>query len=172
MKKISITRKIISIFVGLMMCLILQSVAFANLQDPKNLLGKAAPAIGNLTSYSVPVKNSVNIIIFWNSKNESAIYALEYIQDIYNQFKSKGLLVYGINDSNEKSSILSSTNYQIHITFPLATGSSAVKAAGLYEIKSVPVVFLINKACKVEEVYEGYANLVDSDLSRKIQELL
>lgn len=163
-------------FILLIGILITCCFGFASELNPKSLQNKSAPSVSNVSwnsgSYTVPTKNSVNVVVFWNSKYKSAIDALVSIESIYSKFKSSGLKVYGINDSDESKIILNLIALQNGISYPLGTGSGSTNAASSYAIRGVPVAFLVDKTGKIVDVFDGYSSSDANSLIQAIQKII
>ena len=115
----------------------------------------------------------------------------EELQDLWNKYKSKGLIVLGIpsnsfnQEKNNNSDIKEFCEVNFNITFPLST-ITEVKGENAHELfkwakdnhgkSAVPKwnfhKILINKDGKIEDTFTSFTNPMSNKITSKIESLL
>ena len=92
------------------------------------------------------------LLNFWASWCGPCRRELPELADVYDFYKAKGLVVYGIND--EGRDVAREFYKKAFLPFPTLDDSSR-KVHGLYRVRSIPTIFLIDREGKVVRFLNG-----------------
>lgn len=115
-------------------------------------------------------KGQVVLVDFWASWCEPCKVALPQYNRLYQKYSKKGLVVWGINEDDEKSD--GKSFIQEHpVKFPTSydVGKKLAKKVGL---KTMPTSFIIGKDGKVRHIHEGFREGDEADVEALIKKLL
>lgn len=139
----------------------------------QSLVGKPFPtfALTSFTGANVSsdiFKNKVVLLDFWEVWCGPCIASMPKVQKLHEQYKDKGLLVYGI--TNEVSQLASARKLieKIGTTFPMLAGNEKLKQD--YHVNAVPLYILIDKQGKVSFVHEGFSEELEQALKNLINQ--
>lgn len=112
------------------------------------------------------VKGKVVLLDFWASWCAPCRKELPHIQKLANEFRDKGLIIYGINDEPIDKAIefLKKNNYSLTVLHDDNT------VAHLYQVTGFPTIVFIDKDGRLVETIVGYEE--EAVLREKIERLL
>ncbi|WP_379992367.1 TlpA family protein disulfide reductase [Dyadobacter subterraneus] len=109
------------------------------------------------------------LLDFWEVWCGPCIESMPKVQHLYEKYKDKGLLVYGIiNDISqlESSKKLIRKNPEIH--FPMLVGNDTLKKD--YQVNAVPEYVLIDRKGKITFIGLGYSENIESEIENVLNE--
>ena len=129
-----------------------------------------APNSGNGDVSIKNFKGQVVLVDFWASWCEPCKVALPQYNRLYQKYSKKGLVVWGINEDDEKSD--GKSFIQEHpVKFPTSYDVEK-KLAKKVGLKTMPTSFIIGKDGKVHYVHEGFREGDEAELETLIKKLL
>jgi peroxiredoxin len=139
-----------------------------------NLRGKDAPQFmlksfdGRVVSSS-DFEGKVVLLDFWEVWCGPCVESMPKIQNLYEKFKSKGLLVYGIiNDIKQLESSRKFVLRKPDIKFPMLVGNEDIKKS--YFIDAVPQYVLIDRKGKISFLSLGYSGEIESEVTKALNQ--
>ncbi len=161
-------------FTGILLALVFCFLppAFASKNKPGLINGLSrpysAPLILGITSWinSGPItlsdlKDKVVLIEFWTSSCPYCKKALPYVNDWYQRYHNKGLLIIGIhspkNEEEQNAAIVKDAVAAYNIQYPVALDNN-FETWQSFDAQGWPSFFLINKKGKVVYVSYGAEN--------------
>jgi peroxiredoxin len=152
-----------------------QKVRSVSLGHPAmNLRGKDAPQFmlksfdGRVVSSS-DFEGKVVLLDFWEVWCGPCVESMPKIQNLYEKFKSKGLLVYGIiNDIKQLESSRKFVLRKPDIKFPMLVGNEDIKKS--YFIDAVPQYVLIDRKGKISFLSLGYSGEIESEVTKALNQ--
>lgn len=122
---------------------------------------------GNQWVSSTEFKGKVILLDFWEVWCSPCIAAMPNVEVLYDKYKTKGLLIYGIvNDSeNTTSSKIFATKKGF--TLPTLMGSEQLKTK--LKITGIPLYILIDRTGKVSFISEGYSSDIEGAIIKALE---
>lgn len=111
----------------------------------------------------------VVLLDFWEVWCGPCIESMPKVQQLYDKFKDKGLVVYGIiNDVRQLESSKKLVDRKSEIEFPMLIGNDALKKD--YQVNAVPQYVLIDKKGKINFISLGYSDTIASEIEKLLSE--
>jgi peroxiredoxin len=96
--------------------------------------------------------------------------SIPHLINMNRKFGKQGLQILGLSADEEGERVIKKFVDERHINYPVAlAGESAIADFG---IRSVPVMFIIDKKGKVAEVYRGFSDEIGRSMEELIKKLL
>ncbi|MDR7314029.1 MULTISPECIES: thiol-disulfide oxidoreductase ResA [Brevibacillus] len=159
---------------GLLLVALVFALYSSFVKDPNAVkVGKAAPnfslqqlngpdmALGDLKGKGV-------VLNFWGTWCEPCKKELPALQQQYDQFKDKGLVVVGVN-IGESTVAVEPFVKQFGVNFPILLDSQS-QITKLYRIGPIPTTFFISPDGDVEEIFIGQLN--EAMIAQKVSKIL
>ncbi|NVN91125.1 MAG: TlpA family protein disulfide reductase [Desulfuromonadales bacterium] len=96
--------------------------------------------------------------------------SVPHIVEMNRKYGKQGLQVLGLNVDDEGDRVTKVFSDELRINYPLATASEKVQAD--FGVRSVPVMFVIDKKGIVAEVYRGFNDEIGRSMEILIKRLL
>jgi len=113
-------------------------------------------------------KGSVVIVDFWATWCPPCRVEIPHLKKIYDTYKDKGLIVWGIGlDKEEKLSQFAQEN---SINYPVLVGNQTI--AKQYNVQGIPTTFLYDKKNRIAYRHTGFAEGMEKDFEKEIVGLL
>nr|BFD59826.1 TlpA disulfide reductase family protein [Bdellovibrio sp. CKG001]BFD63243.1 TlpA disulfide reductase family protein [Bdellovibrio sp. HM001] len=112
----------------------------------------------------------VVLVDFWASWCSPCKEALPHYSKLYEKYKSKGLVVIGINEDDdiaERDAFLKA----MPVSFPLFFDQDKSAVAD-FQVKALPTLYVFNKKLKPVAMHRGFDAKDTQALEKQIQELL
>jgi len=122
-------------------------------------VGKTAPDFtltslnGEVISLST-LKGKPVLLNFWASWCVPCCYEIPFIQEIFEEYSAKGLIVLTINSWEDRNTVQEFMT-QNKLTFPALIDYPDKKVAQSYQIRNIPATFLIDKKGTIKAVKIG-----------------
>ncbi len=135
------------------------------------LKGKMAPVM-ELSSfdagkkYPLIAKGKVTLLDFWEVWCAPCIASMPKIQRLYDQYKEKGLQVYGITHEADQLEVARKRVEKSKVTFPMLIGNE--HSGKSYHVSAVPLYVLIDKHGKVVYLSEGFSDQLEREIQRAL----
>jgi len=159
-------------------------ISYAGLCEPV-IIGKNAPAFNlqTLTGEDVFLNDycgdggvkkikKVVLLSFWNSSCKHCIKEFELLNKLYDQYHEKGLEIFLVNIREKKdkiNEIIDKNTTKIPVLLDIY--GSVAERYGVQ--KTLPIMFLINKAKIIQYEHTGVINdKEEAELIKKIEELV
>ncbi len=124
------------------------------------------PAFDSTKSYSVVTEGKVTLLDFWEVWCGPCIASMPKVQQIYDRYKDRGLVVYGIVHETGQIDISKKRAEKAKATFPMLIGNKQSKDG--FQLAAIPLYVLIDKQGMIIYAKEGYS----ADLEQEIQKAL
>lgn len=108
-------------------------------------------------------RGHVLIVDFFATWCQPCRLAIPHLVEMNRKYGKQGLQVLGLSVDEDGERVVKAFMDEFHVNYPLALAGEAATAD--FGIRSVPIMFLIDKKGKVAEVYRGYT----SDLARSLE---
>lgn len=144
-----------------------------------NLVGKPAPpfTLTTLDGKSVSLaslKGKVVLLDFWASWCGPCRKSMPHLEQTYQKYQSKGLVVVGVNvdkESDKAKAFLAKLAQTVTPSYPLALDANA-KVMGAYQVMSMPTAFLIGKDGVVKQKFVGFSDRIAGELEAELSKSL
>ncbi len=143
------------------------SKALMNLKDKEAPLFELVSFNKKLVS-SAQFTGKVVLLDFWEVWCGPCLASMPKVQALYEKYKDKGLLVYGITCEKDQLESAKRLVQKRPINFPMLAGNELVKSA--YKVNAVPLYVLINKTGKISFLSEGYSEEVEKAIQKALSE--
>lgn len=148
----------------------LPTVVFA---IPKS--GEPAPNFKVITTIGQPIslenyRNYVLIVDFFATWCQPCRKSIPHLVDMTRKYGKQGLQVLGMSADEDGERMVKSFSEEYRINYPLALATDAVTVD--YGIRSVPVMFVIDKKGRVAEVYRGFNDTTGRAVEALVKRLL
>jgi cytochrome c biogenesis protein CcmG, thiol:disulfide interchange protein DsbE len=138
-------------------------------------VGAPVPDFKVITTSGQPVtaqnsRSSVLIIDFFATWCQPCRQSIPHLSAMNAKYGKQGLKVLGMNVDDEGEKALGKFSSSTHINYPIALAGEQIQAA--FGIRSVPVMFLIDRNGRVAEIYRGFSDDIGRAIEMKIKKLL
>jgi len=96
--------------------------------------------------------------------------SVPHIVEVNRKFGKQGLQVLGLSADEEGDRVLTAFAGEYHVNYPLALAGESVQSD--FGVRSVPVMFIIDKKGKVAEIYRGFNDSIGRSMEQLIKKLL
>ncbi|MFD2371818.1 thiol-disulfide oxidoreductase ResA [Brevibacillus sp. GCM10020057] len=159
---------------GILLVALVFALYSSFVKDPNAVkVGKAAPNF-SLQQLNGPaltlgdLKGKGVVLNFWGTWCEPCKKEMPALQQKYNEFKDKGLVVVGVNIGETPVAVEPFVK-QFGVTFPILMDSES-QITKLYRIGPIPSTFFISPDGKVEEIFLGQMN--EAMITEKVRKIL
>lgn len=145
-------------------------------EGPEQLVGKEAPDFklsllggGEVELSKLEGKNVV-LLDFWATWCGPCRAVMPALQEVSNEYKSKGVRYLAVNlreDTDKISSYLKSAKLDIEVPLD-QTG----KVADLYHVKGIPTMAVVDKKGIVRDVHVGSSDNLKAELKKTLDKIL
>jgi peroxiredoxin len=90
--------------------------------------------------------------------------------EVNRKYGKQGLQVLGLSADEEGDRALKSFADEYRVNYPLASAAESVQTD--FGVRSVPVMFIIDKKGKVAEIYRGFNDEIGRSMEQLINKLL
>jgi peroxiredoxin len=115
-------------------------------------------------------RGRVLIIDFFATWCHPCRQSIPYLVEMNRKYGKQGLQILGLSVDEDGERVIKAFADELHITYPLALAGNS--AATDFGVRSVPVMYLIDKKGKVAEVYRGSSADIDRAVEQSIKRLL
>jgi cytochrome c biogenesis protein CcmG/thiol:disulfide interchange protein DsbE len=117
-------------------------------------------------------RGHVVILDFWASWCPPCNKTIPELVFVQNKYGEKGVVVLGIaiDDGRSDASALFAFSKEHRMNYPILIGSDGVE--GIYEIRSIPTLFLVDQKGKIQDLYMGYMENFRNIISAEIDKLI
>ena len=113
----------------------------------------------------------VLVVNFWATWCTPCVYEIPHLNDLYRDFRSKGVEVLGISmDSADPEHVLRFTR-QHRIKYPVVVGAPSV-GDDFGGVRAIPTTFIVDREGEIVKRYDGYRPAYMKDTRRTIEEIL
>ena len=118
-------------------------------------------------------KDHIIILDFWYRTCPPCIKSIPQLNNIYSNYKSKGVKVFGLNDIDTDSiskKLLVPFRHKENIKYPIVLIDKSV--AKKYKVKGYPTLYVINKNQKVVYSKLGYSENLEREIDSVINKII
>ena len=137
--------------------------------------GQPAPDFKVVTTSGQPVslenyRGYVLVIDFFATWCQPCRESIPHLVDMNRKYGKQGLQVLGMSADEDGERLVKTFADEQHVTYPIAlAGESALVD---YGVRSVPVMFIIDKKGRVAEIFRGFTDEVGRSTEQRIKKLL
>jgi len=137
--------------------------------------GQQSPNFKVVTTSGQPVslenyRGYVLVLDFFATWCQPCRESIPHLVEMNRKYGKQGLQVLGMSADEDEERLVKAFADERHITYPVAlAGESALADFG---VRSVPVMFVIDKKGKVAEVFRGFTDEVGRSTEQLIKKLL
>jgi peroxiredoxin len=136
--------------------------------------GQAAPEFKVVTTSGQTVtldnfKNNVLLLDFFASWCIPCRTSVPHLVELNSKYGKQGLQILGISADDNLRGLRSFADLH-RISYPIAMNGETIQKS--YGIRSLPVMFLIDKKGKIDATYIGYSNEIARAVETRIKQLL
>jgi len=95
--------------------------------------------------------------------------SIPHLVDMHRKYGKQGLQILGMSADDGEKAVNSFASWH-HVSYPLAIAGETVQTA--YAIRSVPVMYIIDKRGRVAAIYRGFSDETARNAERLIKKLL
>jgi cytochrome c biogenesis protein CcmG/thiol:disulfide interchange protein DsbE len=117
-------------------------------------------------------RGHVVILDFWATWCPPCNETIPELVSVEEKYGGKGVVVLGIaiDDGRSDATMLSAFSKEHRMNYPILLGSDAIE--GIYNIRSIPTLFLVDKKGKIQNLYMGYRENFRDIISAEIDKLI
>jgi peroxiredoxin len=159
----------------LLLVLVVSLLPFSGQASAAVKIGQLAPALRVTTTSGQIVtlanyRGRVLLIDFFASWCQPCRLSVPHLVEMNRTYGRQGLQVLGLSaDEDGERAIRAFTN-EFHVNYPVALAGEVTMAD--FGVRSVPVMFVLDKKGKVAEVYRGYTDEMGRSVEQLIKRLL
>lgn len=133
--------------------------------------GQPAPNFKIVTTTGQPVtlnnyRGHVLVVDFFATWCQPCRQSIPHLVEMNRKYGKQGLQILGLSADEDGERAVKAFANEYHINYPLALAGDAVTAD--FGIRSVPVMFVVDKKGVVAEVYRGFSD----EMGRKMEQLI
>lgn len=143
--------------------------------DAAPRVGQPAPnfkviSISGQTISQDNYRGHVLILDFFATWCQPCRQSIPHLAEMNRKYGKQGLQILGLSVDEEGERSIKSFTDEFRIPYPLALAGDATTVD--FGVRSVPVMYLIDKKGKIAEVYRGYSNEMGRAAEQSIKRLL
>jgi len=137
--------------------------------------GQPAPNINviSMTGQTISQENyrgHVVILDFFATWCQPCRQSIPHLVEMNRKYGRQGLQILGLSVGEDGERAVKAFTDEFRVNYPLAIAGESTTAD--FGVRSVPVMFLVDKKGKVAEVYRGYSNEIARSVEQSIKRLL
>lgn len=137
--------------------------------------GQQVPGFKVVTTTGQPVtqdtyRGNVLILDFFATWCGPCKISIPHLADMYRKYGKQGLQVLGMSVDEDGEKQVKEFAAEYHMNYPVALAGDTVM--GSFGIRSVPIMFLVDKKGKLIEVFRGFNDQIGQSLETQIKRLL
>lgn len=137
--------------------------------------GQAAPPFKVVTTNGQPAsldgyRGQVLVVDFFATWCSPCRISIPHLVEMNGKYGKQGLAVLGLSVDEDGERVVKGFAGEHHITYPVALAGDSVTAD--FGVRSVPVMFVIDRKGKVAEVYRGYSSEIARSMELLVKRLL
>ncbi|MDD2898415.1 MAG: TlpA disulfide reductase family protein [Desulfuromonadaceae bacterium] len=144
--------------------------------------GDAAPRTGqplpnfrviSTTGQSITQENyhgHVLVLDFFATWCQPCRQSIPHLVEMNRKYGKQGLQILGVSVDEDGERVVKAFTEEFRVTYPLAMAGDALTVD--FGVRSVPVMYLIDKKGKIAEVYRGYTAEMARSVEQSIKRLL
>ncbi len=159
----------------LLVSLVLAVFAFATPSEAALKAGQQAPGFKVITTtgQSVTLDNyrgHVLVIDFFATWCQPCRQSVPHLVEMNRKYGKQGLQILGLSADEDGERVVRTFAAEYKINYPLALAGDSTTVD--FGIRSVPVMFLIDKKGKIVEIYRGFTDEMGRSIEQVIKRLL
>lgn len=160
-----------SVIAVLLTCLAASVLALPSRLEAAPRPGQPAPNFKVITTTGQPVtldnyRGHVLVVDFFATWCQPCRQSIPHLVEMNRKYGKQGLQVLGLSADEDGERAVKSFANEYHINYPLALAGDAATAD--FGVRSVPVMFVIDKKGVVAEVYRGFSD----EMGRRVEQLI
>ena len=137
--------------------------------------GQPAPNFKIITTTGQPVtlenyRGHVLVVDFFATWCQPCRQSIPHLVEMNRKFGKQGLQILGLSADEDGERAVKAFANEYHINYPLALAGDAATAD--FGVRSVPVMFVIDKKGVIAEVYRGFSDEMGRRVEQQIKRLL
>lgn len=150
-------------------------VSAANTVDAAPRPGQPTPDfnVSTITGQAISYENyrgRVLILDFFATWCQPCRESIPHLVEMNRKYGRQGLHILGLNVDEDSDRVVKAFTDEFKVNYPLAlVGNSTMVGFG---VRSVPVIFLIDKKGSIAEIYRGYSRETGRSMEQSIKRLL
>lgn len=137
--------------------------------------GQPAPnfTVVSTTGQSISLENyrgHVLILDFFATWCQPCRQSIPHLVEMSRKYGKQGLQILGLSVDEDGERVVKSFTDEFRVNYPLALAGDSTTAD--FGVRSVPVMYLIDKKGRIAEVYRGASNEVARSMEQSIKRLL
>ncbi|MSN25440.1 MAG: redoxin domain-containing protein [Geobacter sp.] len=166
------TKPLISV---LLACLVAVALALPSKLEAAPRLGQPAPNFKVVTTSGQAVslenyRGYVLIVDFFATWCQPCRQSIPHLVEMNRKYGKQGLQILGLSADENGERAVKSFAAEYRINYPLALAGD--EATGDFGIRSVPVMFVIDKKGAIAEVYRGFSSEMGNRMEQLVKRLL
>lgn len=159
----------------LLTCLAIMVLAAAASVEAAPRVGQPAPAFKVVTTAGQPVtldsfRGHVLVVDFFATWCQPCRQSIPHLVEMNRKYGKQGLQILGLSADEDGERVVKAFAGEFKVNYPLALAGETVTAD--FGVRSVPVMFIIDKSGKVAEVFRGFSYETGRSLEQLIKRLL
>lgn len=115
-------------------------------------------------------RGHVLILDFFATWCQPCRQSIPHLVAMNRKYGTQGLNVLGLSVDEDGERVVTAFTNEFHVNYPLALAGDVTTAD--FGVRSVPIMYVIDKKGKIAEVYRGYSNEMARSLESLIKRLL
>lgn len=115
-------------------------------------------------------RGHVLILDFFATWCQPCRQSIPHLVEMNRKYGRQGLQILGLSVDEDGERMVKSFTDEFRVNYPLALAGNSTTAE--FGVRSVPIMFLIDKKGNIAEVYRGYSNEMARSLEKSIKRLL
>jgi peroxiredoxin len=115
-------------------------------------------------------RGHVLILDFFATWCQPCRQSIPHLVEMNRKYGKQGLQILGLSVDEDGERVVKTFTDEFRVSYPLALAGDATTTA--FGVRSVPIMYLIDKKGKIIEVYRGYSSEMARSLEQTIKRLL
>lgn len=150
-------------------------IAAPGLADAAPRTGQHAPDFKAISTSGQTIsqenyRGHVLILDFFATWCQPCRRSIPHLVDMNRKYGKQGLHVLGLSMDEDGDQAIKSFSNELRINYPLALAGNSTTVD--YGIRSVPVMYIIDKKGNIAEVYRGYSDEIARSVEQLVKRLL
>ena len=123
------------------------------------------------TVSSQDYEQKILVVNFWATWCTPCVYEIPHLNDLYREFRSKGVEILGISLDTADPEHVRRFTRQHRMKYPVVVGASSV-GDDFGGVRAIPTTFIVNRNGEIVKRYDGFRPAYMKETRRTIEELL
>lgn len=158
-----------------LLAVVAASFLYSSQVDAAPRTGQPAPPFKVISTSGQPIsqdnyRGHVLILDFFATWCQPCRQSIPHLVELNRKYGKQGLQILGLSVDEDGERVIKAFSDELHINYPLALAGDQTSVD--FGIRSVPILYLIDKKGRVAEVVRGSSSEIDRALEQSVKRLL